>query len=91
MSISDPLRVQAIVDYGEQMKMRNENNILYDKITSYISIQFRNVIIIMIILYYFRNLIINTQYENQNKYMKENQNKYMKENQNKNYDTLSPY
>jgi hypothetical protein len=51
-------KIQAVIDYGERLKLRSENDILYDKMTSFWHIQIRNVIIVMAIIYYFRNLII---------------------------------
>lgn len=51
-------KIQAVVDYGERLKTRSENDILYRNLTNYIGIQTRNIIIIAIILYYFRSLIL---------------------------------
>ena len=51
------LKMQAVLDYGERLKTRSENDILYQKITTFWHIQIRNIIIILIVLYYFRNLI----------------------------------
>lgn len=61
--MSEQTKIQAILDYGERLKMRSENDILYQKITTYVSIQIRNILLILIILYYFRHLILENRKE----------------------------
>ena len=50
--------ISAIVDYGNRLKMRKENELLYKRLKSFFNIQVRNIIIILIVLYYFRSLIL---------------------------------
>lgn len=55
MSTEEKLR--AVLDYGEKLKIRAENDILFDKIKSHINL----VIIVIMILYYFRHIILDNQ------------------------------
>lgn len=52
MSTEEKLR--AVLNYGEKLKTRAENDILFDKIKAHINL----VIIIIMILYYFRHIIL---------------------------------
>jgi len=49
-------KLNAVLDYGEKLKMRAENDILFDKIKAHINL----VIIVIMILYYFRHIILET-------------------------------
>ena len=69
-------KIQAVLDYGERLKIRSENDILYQKFTTYFDIQIRNVIIILIILWYFKELIQNQQ-NNMNNSTQKNEQKYV--------------
>ena len=56
--MSDQTKIQAIIDYGERLKIRSENDILYQKITTFWHIQIRNIVLLIILIWYFRDLIL---------------------------------
>ena len=45
-------KTNALIDYNERLKIRSENDILYDRLSSYFDIQIRNVIIIVMLIYF---------------------------------------
>lgn len=57
-------RIRAVVDYGERLKTRSENDVLYQKITSFISIRVYQIVLVIIILVYFRNLVLSEKKSN---------------------------
>jgi hypothetical protein len=50
----DETKLRAVIDYGERLKTRSENDILFDRIKSHIN----SIIICIIILFYFRHIIL---------------------------------
>jgi hypothetical protein len=50
----DETKLRAVLEYGDKLKTRAENDILFDRIKSYINM----IIICMIILFYFRHIIL---------------------------------
>jgi hypothetical protein len=59
----DETKLRAVLDYGDRLKTRAENDILFDRIKSHIN----SIIICIIILYYFRHVILEIQPEKQKK------------------------
>jgi hypothetical protein len=50
----DETKLRAVLEYGDRLKTRSENDILFDKIKSHIN----TIVICIVILYYFRYIIV---------------------------------